>query len=177
MNSTAKLPVIQPTGMQMLRYWQGYMCVKDSQYPNADVRTLAVVVDMVQMRLSSLVITVGAFLIAVIAACVAKYRGVRHKTHRVQLPSSQLGWMVQAAREHAQTEPGTETTRSRTKSHDHFAILNQDNFYIVSSNFEPRIAMNRDPELSILESLSSALQSPYEEDFNPYKDTHPFATL
>jgi len=180
MNSTAKLPVIQPTGMQMLRYWQAYMSVKDSQYPNPAVRSLAVVQDTVQMRLSSLMITVGAFLLAVITACVAKYRGVRNKTHQVQLPSSQLDWMVQAAREHAKTKPETEKTRRRTKSHDEFAILHQDNFYIrvVDSNFDPCIAMDDEPDLSILESLSSTLQSPNEEDdFDPwvgYKETHPF---
>jgi uncharacterized membrane protein YdfJ with MMPL/SSD domain len=98
-NSTAKRPVIQPTGMQMLRYWQAYMSVKDSQYPNPDVRTLAVVQGIVQIRLFSLVLTVGAFLLAVTAACVAKYCGVKYKTHRIHLPSSQLDWIVQAARD------------------------------------------------------------------------------
>ena len=104
MNSTANRAVIQPTGMQMLRYWS----VKDSQYPNPDVRTLAVMQDI---RLSSLVLSVGAFLLAMTAACVAKCCGVKYKTHRIQLPSSQLDWVVQAAREHAKTP-----TRDRKSS-------------------------------------------------------------
>jgi len=166
-NSTADLPVIQPTGQQMLRYWQAFMSVKDSQYPNPDVRTLAVVDDVVQMRLSSLVITVGSFLLAVISACVAKYRGFKHNMHRIQLPSSQLDWIVLAAREHANIQPETEKTRRRTKSTDEFAIRNQDNFFITSSNFDPCITM--DNELSILDSLTSTLQSPYEDvDFDPW---------
>lgn len=176
-NSTAKLPIIQPTGMRMLRYWQAYMSVKDSQYPNPAVRSVAVVQDTVQMRLSSLMITVGAFLLAVIAAGVAKYHGLRHKTRNVRLPSSQLDWIVQAAREHAKTKPETEKTRSGTKSHDEFAILNEDNFYIVSSNFDSCIAMDDEPGPSLLESLSPGLPSLYgEDDFDPwenYKETRP----
>ncbi len=178
MNSAAKRPVIQPTGMQMLRYWQAYMSVKDSQYPNPDVRTLAVVQDIVQMRLSSLVLTVGAFLLAVTAACVAKYCGVRYKTHRMHLPSSQLDWIVQAAREHAKTQPKTEKARSRTKSSNEFAIHNQDDFFIVSPNFDACIAM--DSELSTLKSPSSSLQSLCQEvDFDPwdgYSETRLFPT-
>jgi hypothetical protein len=180
-NTTAELPIIQPTGMRMLRYWQAYMSVKDSQYPNPAVRSVAVVQDTVQMRLSSLVVTVGAFLLALIAACVAKYGGLKHETHRVQLPSSQLDWIVQAAREHAKSKPGTEKTRSGgTKSPDEFAILNQDNFYIVTSNFDSSITMDGEPDLSILESLSSNLPSPYgERDFDPwvgYKEIQPSST-
>lgn len=143
--------------------------MKASQYPNPDVRTLTIVEDMVQMRVSSLVVTVGAFLLAVIAACVARYRGVQHKVHKIQLPSSQLDWIVQAAREHAKTKPETEKPRSRTKSHE-FAIRNQDIFFFVSPNFDPCISMDSKPGLSILESLSSGLQTPFEEeDFDPMK--------
>lgn len=142
MNSTANRPIIQPTGMQMLRYWQAYLSVRDSQFPNPAVRNLAVAQDMVQMRLSSLVATVGSFLLALIAACVAKYRGIKYKAHRIQLPSSQLDWTVQAAREHAKTNPETGKAQIQTNSTlDGFAIRNQDNFFIVAPNFDPCIAM------------------------------------
>lgn len=166
MNSTNGHPVIQPTGMQMLRYWQAYMSVKDAQFPNPDVRTLAVVQDTVQLRLSSLVITVGAFLVAVIAACAAKYLGVKHKTHRIQLPSSQLDWMVQAAREHAQTK---EAIRGRTKSPNEFAIYNQDNFFIVSPRHDPCIAIQSQLSNLEVDTTLSSLQTPTDEaEFDPW---------
>jgi hypothetical protein len=176
-NTTAKLPVIQPTGMQMLRYWQAYMSVKDSEYPNPDIRTLAVVLDMVQIRLSSLLITVGTFFLAVIAACVAKYRGMKHKLHRIQLPSSQLDWLVQAAREHAKIKSDTNTTRRQTESPNEFAIHNQDKFFIMASHFDPRVSIDSEllgRELDAALSLSLQSQSS-EVDFDPwigYSETH-----
>ena len=152
--------------------------MKDSEYPNPDVRTLAVVQDLVQIRLSSLVLTVGAFLVAVTAACVAKYCGVKYKTHKIHLPSSQLDWIVQAAREHAKTKPETAKARSRIKSSNEFAIHNQDEFFIVSPNFDACIAM--DSDLSRLESPSSSFQSLFQEvDFDPwdgYSETRLFPT-
>ena len=127
----------------MLRYWQAYMSVKDSQYPNPDVRTLTVVQDTVQIRLSALVASLAAFLFIVVTAYAAKYLGVKNKAHKIHLPSSQLDWMVQAAREHAQS-------KLATRSPSEFAIDNQHNFFISSPHLEPCIVMATDkPELAM----------------------------
>ena len=164
LNTTNDLPIIQPTGEQMLRYWQAYMSVKDSQYPHPDVRTLTVVQDTVQIRLSALLTSVAAFLLTIVTAYVAKYRGVKNKAHKLHLPSSQLGWMVQAAREHARLKFGT-------KSPNQFAIQNKDNFFIVSPHLEPRIVMATDvSELLVRQTLgqTSTSSSLLEDSYDPW---------
>ena len=149
----------------MLRYWQAYMSVKDSQYPNPDVRTLTVVQDTVQIRLSALLTSVMAFLLTVVTAYVARYRGIKNKAHKIHLPSSQLDWMVQAARELAQTKLGT-------KSPNEFAIQNKDNFFIISPHLEPHIAMASDTsELSVRKTSTSL-----DADYDPWAGYH-FASM
>jgi hypothetical protein len=66
--STAQRQVIQPTAQQMLRYWQAYMHVKDTPILSPVQRRLSAATPVVQIRLSSLVVTVGALLFAVGAA-------------------------------------------------------------------------------------------------------------
>jgi len=92
--------VVQPTGQDMLRYWQAFMSVKDAQYLHAVERTLSVSQDIVQIRISALIITIGIFLIAIAAAVASRLTLTRilHGRH-IHLPNSQLDWIVQAARE------------------------------------------------------------------------------
>ena len=160
-NTTNHQPVIQPTGEQMLRSWQAYMSVKDAQYPNPDVRTLTMVQDTVQIRLSALLTSVVAFLLAAVMAYIARYRGVKNNAHKLHLPSSQLDWMVQAARELSRSQLGT-------KSPNEFAIQNKDSFFIISPHLEPCIAMASDTlELSSPKTpTSSSLLK--EEDYDPW---------
>jgi hypothetical protein len=94
--SIAQQPVIQPTGQNMVRYWQAYSSVKDAQYPHVLSRRLSVVRPVAQIRFSVLVATLVAFLLAVTATGVSRlWRG-----KRLRLPDSQLAWIVQAVREH-----------------------------------------------------------------------------
>jgi hypothetical protein len=140
--SIAGLPVIQPTGQEMLRYWQAYVSVKDAQYPHPVARTLSVSKGVVQIRLSILVVTIGAFLFATIAAALVKTTNFRNRVPRIYLPSSQLDWIVQAAREHVRYHPRPEeiTPCKRDRLPTSFASRNQDLTLIITQDLEPRIA-------------------------------------
>jgi hypothetical protein len=85
----------------MLRYWQACLSFKDSQYIHPVQRTLSVAQEVVQIRLSCLVVTIGTFLILLVAASVARYSELALDSHgkRFLLPSSQLDWIVQAVHE------------------------------------------------------------------------------
>ena len=97
MASVAGKPVIQPTGQEMLRYWQAFMSVKDAQYPHPVERTLLVSQPMVQIRLSVLASTIIACLIAITSAVASRAIVSRDTRSRViQLPSSQFDWAAQA---------------------------------------------------------------------------------
>ena len=141
--SIAELPVRQPTGQEMLRYWQAYMSVKDAQYPHPVARTLSVRQGVVQISLSFLVITTGTFLIAILGAAFVRWGNKRNGAWKIHLPSSQLDWIVQAAREHVRYHAGPETEitpRDRLPSRS-FASHNQDLAFVVTPpDLEPRIA-------------------------------------
>jgi len=138
--SIAEKNVTQPTGQEMLRYWQAFMSVKDAQYPHAVARTLSVHQHVVQIRLSFLVVTIGAFLFTIIAATLVRMtliNGVR----KVHIPSSQLDWIVQAARENVRDLAG----RRETTPRDHFQPMsfvssNQDLVFTTTTDLEPRIS-------------------------------------
>jgi hypothetical protein len=94
-------PVVQPTGQQMLRYWQAFMSVKDGQYPHPQVRRLSVSRPVVQLRLSALVFTVGGFLLAIVGTIALRYAEPRGQLKEsINIPSTQLDWIVLAASEH-----------------------------------------------------------------------------
>ena len=144
--SIADKPVIQPTGQEMLRYWQAFMSVKDAQYPHMVARTLSVQQHVVQIKLSFLVVTIGAFLSAIIAAALIRMT-LRNGVQEMHLPSSQLDWIVQAARENVRYLSG----RKETTPHDHFQPMshfqpmwfvsrNQDLVFTTTPGLEPRIA-------------------------------------
>jgi len=90
--------VTQPTGQEMLWYWQAFMAVKDAQYPHTVARTLSVHQHVVQIRLSFLMVTIGAFLFAIIAATLIRMT-LKNGVWKMHIPSSQLDWIVQAAQE------------------------------------------------------------------------------
>jgi len=139
--SIAEVPVRQPTGQEMLRYWQAFMSVKDAQYPHPVARTLSVREGVVQIRLSFLVVTIGSFLIAILAAAFVRWMNIRNGVWRIHLPSSQLDWIVQAAREHVRYHGGSEaiiTPRDRLPTS--FASHNQDLAFVITPDLEPRIA-------------------------------------
>jgi hypothetical protein len=140
--SIAGLPVIQPTGQEMLRYWQAYVSAKDSQIPHLVSRSLSVSQGVVQIRLSILVATIGAFLFATLAAALVKTTNFMNKVPRIYLPSSQLDWIVQAAREHVQYYPRPKeiTPRKCNRLPTSFASQNQDLTLIITQDLEPRIA-------------------------------------
>ena len=143
--SIAELPVRQPTGQEMLRYWQAYMSVKSAQYPHPVARTLAVRQGVVQISLSFLVITTGTFLFAILAAAFVRWGNKRNGAWKIHLPSSQLDWIVQAAREHVRYHEGPETVISPRGDRDRlpsrsFASQNQDLAFVVTPDLEPRIA-------------------------------------
>jgi hypothetical protein len=59
------------------------MSVKDAQYPYRDTRILSVLQGVVQIRLSALVFTTGAFLLAILLAVAARIRGFRGNAHEM----------------------------------------------------------------------------------------------
>jgi hypothetical protein len=140
--SIAEVPVRQPTGQEMLRYWQAFMSVKDAQYPHPVARTLSVYKGVVQIRLSFLVITIGAFLIAILAAALVRWANLRNGVSKIHLPSSQLDWIVQAAREHVRyhASPKAIVTPRDRLSTTSFASHNQDLAFVVTPDLETRIA-------------------------------------
>jgi hypothetical protein len=97
---------------------------------------------VVQIRLSILVVTIGAFLFATLAAALVKATNFRNKVPRIYLPSSQLDWIVQAAREHVRYHPLPEeiTPYKRDRLPTSFASRNQDLTLIITQDLEPRIA-------------------------------------
>ena len=98
--SIANQPVIQPTGQEMLRYWQAYLSVKDTLVRQPQQRELLVLRPTTQIRLPVLVSTVAIFLSAIVAASLSQYLVQRRlRGRRLHLPSSELGWTVQAVRE------------------------------------------------------------------------------
>jgi hypothetical protein len=139
--SITEVPVRQPTGQEMLRYWQAFMSVKDAQYPHPVARTLSVRKGVVQIRFSFLVVTIGAFLIAILAAAFVRWMNIRNGVWRIHLPSSQLDWIVQAAREHVRyhADPKAVIT-PRDRLPTSFASHNQDLAFVITPDLEPRIA-------------------------------------
>jgi hypothetical protein len=94
----ADQPVVQPTAKQMLRYWQAYMSVKNTKFPHLKQRTLTVARPVVQIRLSSLVVTIGTMTLAICAALsMMDWDGYTRSLH---IPASQADWAVLAACEH-----------------------------------------------------------------------------
>jgi hypothetical protein len=138
--SIADLPVTQRTGQEMLRYWQAFMSVKDAQYPHPVARVLSVHQAVVQIRLSFLVITIGAFLFANLAATLVRTTNLRNGVWSIHLPSSQLDWIVQAAREHVRHHASPAETTPRDRLPTSFASRNQDLAFAITPDLEPRIA-------------------------------------
>ena len=141
--SINEVPVRQPTGQEMLRYWQAFISVKDAGYPHSVARTLSVREAVVQIRLSFLVVTVGAFFLAILAATLIRWANLRNGVWRIHLPSSQLDWIVQAAQEHVRYHPIPETIitpRDCLPTSFTFASNNQDLAFVVTPDLEPRIA-------------------------------------
>ena len=96
--STAGQPVVQPTAERMLRYWQAFLSVKDTQYPLLKQRTLTVSKPVVQIRLSVLLVTLG---IVTLAICVAlSMMAWDGYTRSLRIPASQLDWAALAACEY-----------------------------------------------------------------------------
>ncbi|TDL19911.1 hypothetical protein BD410DRAFT_805374 [Rickenella mellea] len=116
-SAVSQLPVVQPTGQEMFRNWQAFMSVKDGEFPHIVKRAISVAAPVVQMRLSVLLVTTGGFTFALLAAFVSRLTEPRDELgKRIELPASQLDWMVQAAREHERgagmRDDGVTTTRS-----------------------------------------------------------------
>ncbi|KDR82354.1 hypothetical protein GALMADRAFT_237618 [Galerina marginata CBS 339.88] len=134
--------VKQPTAQEMLRAFQAFQSVKDSQYPHPVARAISARRDVVQIRLSVLVTTIGALLVFLIAASVSRMRSITSGSHRVHLPSSQLDWIVQAAREHTRYYPTHNSSKGvgdRKPSSAKFASQNESISFIVSEDFESHI--------------------------------------
>lgn len=142
--SIAELPVTQRTGQEMLRYWQAFLSVKDAQYPHPVARVLSVRQAVVQIRLSFLVVTIGAILFANLAAALVRTMNHRNGVWSIHLPSSQLDWIVQAAREHVRYHASPAETTPRDRLPTSFASHNQDFAFIITADLEPRIATTSD---------------------------------
>lgn len=140
--SIAGDPVIQPTGWEMLRYWQAYMSVKDAQIPYGDERLLAVMQDVVQIRLSALIITIGSCLLAVISAVAARNRRPVQNAPDIYLPSSQMDWIAEVAREHARNHPNAKAEERSYSSPKKYASHNRNNFLLVSSHHGTSVIMS-----------------------------------
>jgi len=120
---------------------------------------------VVQIRLSVLAITLGAFLFANLAAVLVRMTNRRSGVQRIHLPSSQLGWIAQAAREHigCHTGPKTIPPRDRFKP-TLFASRNQDLALITTPDLEPRIATANELSVPLLEYTTAG---PQESEWHP----------
>jgi hypothetical protein len=116
----------------MLRYWQAFMSVKDAQYLQPVERTLSVSQNIVQIRLSALVITIGAFLVAVTAAATSRFT-LSRELRGIHLPNSQLDWIVQAAREHRRGSGDSTRYGSLSRSPAAFAVQHADLSFAVTT--------------------------------------------
>lgn len=118
----------------MLRYWQAFMSVKDSQYPHPVVRTLLVSAPTVQVRFSVLASTIVTSFAAIVAAVISRILVSRDtRTRSIHLPSSQFDWAVQAAREHHKSVDGLGSTRALEQHGVAFAAHNDDLEIVISS--------------------------------------------
>jgi hypothetical protein len=85
----------------MLRYWQAYMSVKDTQSFRPVPRRLSVSTPVVQIRLSALIATIGGLALAIAVESISYLSERRIRSGRqLRVPSSRLDWIVQAVREH-----------------------------------------------------------------------------
>jgi len=82
----------------MLRYWQAFISVRDTQLPYLKQRTLTASRPVVQIRLSVLAVTIGTMTLAICTAVsMMAWDGY---TRSLRIPASQLDWAVLAACEH-----------------------------------------------------------------------------
>jgi hypothetical protein len=103
----ADQPIVQPTGQQMLRYWQAYISILNSQYPHEVKRSLSVSRAVTQIRLSVLATSVGTLLVVLFFALSYQVADLRHHPNkRLMLPGSSFGWVMQAAHEHQHRQGG-----------------------------------------------------------------------
>lgn len=94
--------VVQRTGREMLRDWQAFLAVKDSQYPHIVQRTLTTIQPVLQIRLSALLSTVVASFAAIVSVIItylAEPRGQDGKRLSLDVPQTPLDWIAQSARE------------------------------------------------------------------------------
>ncbi|KAH8806539.1 hypothetical protein DL96DRAFT_1822447 [Flagelloscypha sp. PMI_526] len=101
--SIAKQPVTQPTGNEMLRAWQAFVSVKDSQYDLVVQRPVSNINQVFQMRLSVLVASLVIPLAFLIAAFAWRPK------EQIFLPSSANDWTTLMVKEHFRD--GTELRR------------------------------------------------------------------
>jgi hypothetical protein len=105
--SLADQPIVQPTGQQMLRYWQAYISILNTQYPHEVERFLSVSRPVTQVRLSVLATSVGALLIMLFCVLFYRVADLRlHASKRLMLPNSSFGWVMQATHERQQRQGG-----------------------------------------------------------------------
>jgi len=93
--------VVQPTAQEMLRYWQAFQMVSHGYYIHPVRRNLSVSLEVVQLRLSVVIVTMVTFVLGVSTAAVAHCNEpLDENGEHINLPKSQLDWMVEAARQH-----------------------------------------------------------------------------
>jgi hypothetical protein len=85
----------------MVRYWQAFQSVEDAQYPYLVERTMSVSKAVVQIRLSTLIVTTVSLSFAIIAAYMAYLLEplVYNKKH-LHLPDSHRDWIELALDEY-----------------------------------------------------------------------------
>lgn len=117
------------------------MSVKDAQFPHTVERTLLVSNPAtVQIRLSALASTVGVLLIAIIAALASHVAVSRDTRSRdFYLPSSQIDWAVQAAREYRKSSQGSTATHLFGQCAAAYATENDGLQFVVSPGPDSRL--------------------------------------
>ena len=152
----------------MLRYFQAYMSVKDTLYPHPVERTLSTFQEVVQIRLSVLTFTIGSFFFAILAVVFVGTTNRRNGVPWIHLPSSQLGWMAQAAREHIGCHTGPKAIPPRDRFQPAlFASRNQDLALIINPDFEPRIATANELLVPLLEHTIGSPESKWDQACEP----------
>jgi hypothetical protein len=145
---------MQPSPQRMMRIWQAYVSVRDTQSPRPVQRRLTVSRPVVQIRLSVLITTVGAFIVAAGVAILFHLVEPRdHLGRHIRLPDSQLDWIVHTVHEH-------NNGGDHSMSSQDFFTAHCDLKYIVSFSAEGHISTSiRSPTVSEKNNSSTGSRS------------------
>lgn len=193
--STLGNEVVQPTAEEMMRTWQAYQMVIHGAYPLHALRKLSVSMEINQLRLSVVIFTIITSALAVAALFIARRcEPFDDCGEHINLPQSQLDWMVEAARQYHMKGDHYRSYVDYAKDHeDLFCEVSTtrkglSRIQITLDRYKPILVPFYSNPRNILGGLSSALTpggqrapSPqtsegYFDPYSLYRDSHSGAT-